>query len=113
MHDDLTFERRGAVALITFNRPEVLNALRGETIVALHELLHGVEQDRGLRAVVLTGARRAFSTGRDLKEEDARTATPTMRDDVVATIEQYQELTRRPNADAQNSDQRDQRRRGW
>jgi enoyl-CoA hydratase/carnithine racemase len=94
-HDDLRFERRGAVALITFNRPEVLNALRGETVVALHELLHSIEQDPGLRSVVFTGAGRAFSTGRDLKEHDALTATPAVRDDVVATIEQYQELTRR------------------
>lgn len=94
-HDDLLFERRGAVALITFNRPEVLNALRGETVVALHELLHGIEQDPALRAVVFTGAGRAFSTGRDLKEQDALSATPAVRDDVVATIEQYQELTRR------------------
>jgi enoyl-CoA hydratase/carnithine racemase len=94
-YDDLLFERRGAVALITFNRPAVLNALRGETVVALHEVLHAVEEDAGLRAVVLTGNGRAFSTGRDLKEEDALTATSAVRDAVLATIEQYQELTRR------------------
>ena len=94
-HDDLILERRDTVAIITFNRPEVLNALRGETIVALHEVLHAIEHDPHLRAVVLTGSGRAFSTGRDLKEQDALTATPTVRDDVVATIEQYQELTRR------------------
>ena len=95
MHEDLILERSNGVAVVTFNRPEVLNALRGETIVALHETLHAIEHDTELRAVVFTGAGRAFSTGRDLKEQDALTATPAVRDDVVATIEQYQELTRR------------------
>ena len=95
MHDDLILERRDAVAVITFNRPEVLNALRGETVAALHEVLHSIENDASLRAVVITGAGRAFCTGRDLKEQDALAASPMSRDDVIATVEQYQELTRR------------------
>lgn len=95
MHDDLILDRRGTVAVITFNRPDVLNALRGETIAALHDALHTLEHDAGLRAVVLTGAGRAFSSGRDLKERDALTGAAIVRDDVLRTVEQYQELTRR------------------
>lgn len=95
MHDDVILERRDAVAIVTLNRPVRLNALRGETIVALREALHAVEHDSTLRALVLTGAGRAFSAGRDLKEQDALTASAIVRDDVMATAEQYQELTRR------------------
>ena len=62
-------ERRGAVAIVTLNRPESLNAftsaLRADLLAALNE----VNADPGVRAVVLTGAGRAFSAGADLKAE--------------------------------------------
>ena len=61
--------RRGAVAIITLNRPDVLNAwhapMRGELVDALA----ACDADPGVRAIVLTGAGdRAFSAGQDLNE---------------------------------------------
>lgn len=91
---DLLYETQGAVAVITFNRPEVRNALRSHTIDELHAQLRRVEEAPSLRALVLTGAGPAFCSGRDLKDSDALNAGPLVHDDAVAVAEQYQELTR-------------------
>lgn len=94
-YSDLALEVRGAIALLRFNRPEALNALRGQTIAELHAALHSVAVDSAVRCLVLTGSGRAFCAGRDLKEQDALAADPVVAADVAAVVEQYQELTRR------------------
>lgn len=62
----LTFDTRNAVALLTLNRPEKLNALSNELLAALVNALDRIELDPALRAVVITGAGRAFSAGADI-----------------------------------------------
>ncbi len=62
-------ERRGALALITLQRPDKLNAINREMIAALHRALDDAEADQGVRAIVLSGAGRAFSAGFDLDME--------------------------------------------
>lgn len=57
------------VARITLNRPEVLNAINRGLLDDLDAALRQVEADPAVRAVVLTGAGRAFSAGFDLKAE--------------------------------------------
>lgn len=67
MTEDLVLrEDDGAVARLTLNRPERRNALSGELVEALHAALDAVDDDRSVRAVVLTGAGRAFCAGGDL-----------------------------------------------
>ena len=62
-------EMRGAVALLTFNRPDKLNALSYELIDRLMQRLDDIEDDTSIRAVILTGAGdRAFSAGADIAE---------------------------------------------
>ena len=61
-------ERDGAVLTITLNRPEALNAFDRMTIDRLGAALRTAERDAEVRAIVLTGAGRAFSAGQDLKE---------------------------------------------
>jgi enoyl-CoA hydratase len=62
-------ERRGAVTLLTLNRPDKLNALSYALIDRLMQLLDLIEDDPNIRAVVLTGAGdRAFSAGADILE---------------------------------------------
>jgi 2-(1,2-epoxy-1,2-dihydrophenyl)acetyl-CoA isomerase len=65
---DLRFEIADAVATITLDRPDALNAL---TIPLKHELLAALDRsasDPEVRAMVLTGAGRAFCAGQDLRE---------------------------------------------
>jgi 2-(1,2-epoxy-1,2-dihydrophenyl)acetyl-CoA isomerase len=64
----LQVERNGAVAVVTLNRPDALNALDTATKVALRDTLRELADDAEVRAVVLTGAGRAFCVGQDLRE---------------------------------------------
>jgi len=62
-------ERDGAVAVLTLNRPEAMNALSRGLRAALADAVRAAGADDGVRAVVLTGAgERAFTAGVDLKE---------------------------------------------
>ena len=59
-------ERRGAVALLTLDRPHALNALDAATLEALDARVAEVARDPGVRALVLTGEGRAFVAGADI-----------------------------------------------
>lgn len=63
----LLFERRGAVAVLTFNRPDSLNAINADIARLAGEALDEIDRDPDLRVVVLTGRGRAFCAGADLK----------------------------------------------
>ncbi|OZA93811.1 MAG: enoyl-CoA hydratase, partial [Erythrobacter sp. 34-65-8] len=59
----------GGVATVTLNRPQAMNALSKAMRQMLHDVMHRVDADDSVRAVVLTGAgERAFTAGLDLKE---------------------------------------------
>lgn len=60
--------RDGPVALIRMNRPEVHNALNPTMLTTLLETVKATSADSSVRAIVLTGGQRAFSTGEDLIE---------------------------------------------
>jgi 2-(1,2-epoxy-1,2-dihydrophenyl)acetyl-CoA isomerase len=64
----IRYEVEGAVATITLDRPDALNALTVELKVALREAVERAAGDEAVRAVVLTGAGRAFCVGQDLRE---------------------------------------------
>jgi enoyl-CoA hydratase len=61
-------ERRGAVALLTLDRPDALNALNRALLERLDALLAELRKDPSLRAVVVTGEGRAFAAGADIAE---------------------------------------------
>jgi 2-(1,2-epoxy-1,2-dihydrophenyl)acetyl-CoA isomerase len=64
------YETRGAVALITLNRPQALNSFTRAMHRDLWAALDRIEADKGIRAAVLTGAGRGFCAGADLGEFD-------------------------------------------
>lgn len=78
-------ERRGAVALVTLNRPEVRNAQDTALILELDRAMRDADADPAVNVIVLAGAGKDFSAGHDLKayvgeapadEWHARRATP-------------------------------------
>ena len=68
MSDTVLSEDRGAVRLLTLNRPDKLNAINGALSSDLRAALAAAHADDSVAAVVLTGAGRAFSAGADMKE---------------------------------------------
>ena len=74
--ESLRFEIAGAVATITLDRPAALNALTVPMKAELLRALGLVARDSDVRAVVITGAGRAFCAGQDLKERQAPDAAP-------------------------------------
>src|SRR5215213_5432341 len=61
----LSVERRGAVEYVTLNRPDVRNAFNEHVIAELTAWAKSAHEDRGIRAVVLSGAGKVFSAGAD------------------------------------------------
>lgn len=95
MTETVLFEHRDAIAVLTLNRPEKLNALDYATNDRLLDLLDGIERDDGVRAVVITGAGdRAFSAGADIHEFSASIKAGV---DVAVTdfVQRGQEMTAR------------------
>lgn len=67
----LRIERDAAVAILTLDRPDVLNAFDEALTDALAQALSDAAADTGVRCVVITGAGRAFSAGQDLRDRAA------------------------------------------
>jgi 2-(1,2-epoxy-1,2-dihydrophenyl)acetyl-CoA isomerase len=76
MTEGLRVEVDGPIATLTLDRPEALNALTVPVKVALREVLESIAEDRAIRAVILTGAGRAFCAGQDLAERERPDAAP-------------------------------------
>ncbi len=84
------YERRGAIGLVTLNRPDRLNAISTVLLAAFSAALKEATTDPETSVIVLTGAGRAFCSGDDLKEVDHDNQTP---ESVRAHITAIQEIT--------------------
>jgi len=67
MFTSLTLHTQNGIATITLNRPEVYNAFNDPLSYELQDALKQVEKDTAVRAIVITGAGKAFCSGQDLK----------------------------------------------
>ncbi len=74
--DNLLLERDGAVAIVTINRPKVLNALNTQTMDELRRAVLDAKSDESVRVLILTGAgEKAFVAGADINELAVQTPT--------------------------------------
>ena len=74
--ENLLIERDGAVAILTINRPKVLNALNTQTLDELQRAIVDLKRDEAVRAVILTGAgEKSFIAGADITELAIQTPT--------------------------------------
>ncbi len=69
-HELILSEKCDGYGVITLNRPDVLNSFNEEMHAALAEAIARFDEDSDCRAVILTGAGRAFSAGQDLSVDD-------------------------------------------
>lgn len=84
-YDNIIVEKKdGNVAQITLNRPKALNALCLALFQDLSKALKELDQDPEVGAIVLTGSKKAFAAGADIKEMKDRTYPDTYVTDMLA-----------------------------
>ena len=80
------------IAVITLNRPKVLNALNHELMEELVNALESFDRDDNVRAIILTGSERAFAAGADIKEMSEETTITIMLKDRFATWDRIRSI---------------------
>lgn len=73
MASEILVAREGSVEIITLNRPDKLNSFTDTMHAELRDALEGARDDTACRAILITGAGRAFCAGQDLGDRDPRT----------------------------------------
>ena len=68
----IIYKKQNNIAVIKLNRPEVLNAMNKQLWLDFQTALNDVKSDPAIKALIVTGEGRAFSTGADLKESKTR-----------------------------------------
>jgi len=91
---DILFEKEDAVALVTLNRPEALNAFRTTMFSRLLDILADAAADEQIRVMVITGNGRAFSAGIDLKEQAQFARGDLSLEEAERSLREGQKLTR-------------------
>jgi enoyl-CoA hydratase len=89
-------ETRGAVLLITLNRPQALNALNAQVVAELCTALDQAEANAGVRALVLTGSEKAFAAGADIKEMQPKSYMDAYGEDLFARLNDRFAAFRKP-----------------
>ena len=64
-------EKENGICLVTLNRPERFNAVNEQMTQEISGLLGGLNEDKSIRALIITGAGKAFSSGGDFKKDSA------------------------------------------
>jgi enoyl-CoA hydratase len=82
-YQNILVERRGAVGIVTLNRPAALNALNAALIAELASALDELEEDSAIGAIVLTGNEKAFAAGADVKEMVEKTYPEVYCEDFI------------------------------
>ncbi len=82
-YETVILERKGAVGIITLNRPQALNALSAALIRDLGAALDELEADAAIGAVVITGSDKAFAAGADIKEMASRSYMDVYLNDFI------------------------------
>jgi len=84
-YENILVERRGAVGIVTLNRPQALNALNAGLIADLGHAFGDLEADPVIGAIVLTGNEKAFAAGADIKEMANKTYMQAYAEDFITT----------------------------
>lgn len=89
-YECIIYEKRDKIGLIKLNRSKVLNAMNRQLWIEMQDALEIVKQDNDIKALIITGEGRAFSTGADLKDSKDRSI-----EDYRIYLESLQEASRK------------------
>lgn len=84
MYQEIVYDVRDPVAVITMNRPDALNAFTNRMLAEIRHALAAAEQDPAVVGIVLTGAGRGFCAGMDMNALNAMSAGGGAREDLSA-----------------------------
>src|SRR6476620_2099620 len=94
-YETVLVEQRGAVTLVTLNRPQALNALNTQVLKELTEVFAAYDADSSQRCLVVTGSEKAFAAGADIKEMEQQLFADMYSSDFFAGWEKVT-ATRKP-----------------
>jgi enoyl-CoA hydratase len=83
-YETILLETRDRVGLITLNRPQALNALNAQLVSEVNHALDALEADAHIGCIVLTGSKKAFAAGADIKEMAELTYPQIYMDDLFS-----------------------------
>ena len=89
-YECIIYEKNNMIGLIKLNRPKVLNAMNRQLWIEMQDVIETVKQDNNVKALIITGVGRAFSTGADLKDSKGRSI-----EDYRIYLESLQEASRK------------------
>ena len=94
-YETILVEQKGAVTLITLNRPQALNALNSQVLADLTDAFAKFDADDSQRCAVLTGSEKAFAAGADIKEMSTQSFADMYRSNFFAGYDRVT-ATRKP-----------------
>src|ERR1700681_5055549 len=83
--EHIIVESKGAVGIVTLNRPKMLNALSFGVFREIAAAVDDLEADDGIGCILLAGGEKAFAAGADIKEMQPKVFIDTFSSDFIAT----------------------------
>ena len=91
-HETVVIETRGRVGLITFNRPQVMNALNNQLLREAMDALEAFDKNDTIGAMVITGNEKAFAAGADIKEMANKSIQQMINTDHIAAFGRIRQI---------------------
>lgn len=82
-YQNILVDKKGAIGLITLNRPEALNALSNDLMDDVTAAIDDLEADAGIRCLVITGSNKAFAAGADIKQMHGKSYMDVFQADFI------------------------------
>ena len=84
-YENILVEKHDAVGLITLNRPDALNAMSSPLMADMTAALDDFEADDAIGAIVITGSKKAFAAGADIKEMQSKSYAAVQAEDFITS----------------------------
>lgn len=94
--ETILVDKKGAVGLITLNRPEALNALNAQLLKEVGEALVCLDGDKEIGSIIISGSEKAFAAGADIKEMSDKTFGDALLENMFGDINAVFATIRKP-----------------